>query len=88
MSVTLQAPPSSAEFITGLQARRRLNCGYSGLVRAALLGQIRVEILPGLSPRLQLRRRGSPRRATQAGQLIPVPYRSTEHIPFDHAQPE
>ncbi len=39
------------EFVSGLAARRRLRCGYSGIVRAALLGQIRVEILPGACPR-------------------------------------
>ncbi len=39
------------EWISGLRARKALDCGYSGLARLALLQKVRVLIAPGEAPK-------------------------------------
>jgi hypothetical protein len=48
---TQVTPPSELEWINGATAARLAGCHAMALPRAALLGLIRVRILPGIAPR-------------------------------------
>jgi hypothetical protein len=43
--------PHSSEWVTGVQARQIIGCAASALQRAAMLGHIRVNLIPGHTPK-------------------------------------
>jgi hypothetical protein len=43
--------PASGEWITGLAARRLLQCSYGALQRLAVLGQVKTQLAPGVPVR-------------------------------------
>jgi len=62
------ASPPSSEWITGRQAAGTIGFAPSALQRAAMLGQIRVKIEPGVTPRYH---RGDVQRFAQARRSSP-----------------
>jgi hypothetical protein len=76
--------PGARDWINGRQAARLLGCSPTAIIRVAMLGQVRVQLTPGVSPRYNrsdVEKLALVRAKPQAGEARAIPRAKRKRSP-------